>query len=224
MSTMIQDDVVRVGPRGLSGEAGVPARALGLVVFAHGSGSGRGSPRNRFVTTVLHDRRMATLLFDLLTADEALDRRNVFDIDLLAQRVVEVIDWLHEDGAPADLLGPCRRRTSLFGASTGAAAALMAAAERPARVRSVVSRGGRVDLAAPCLAHVRAPTLLIVGAADREVLQLNREAMRGLRCKKRLEVVPGASHLFEEPGALDAVAQLAAHWFVAHSGGAQALA
>jgi putative phosphoribosyl transferase len=193
-----------------------------LVVFAHGSGSGRGSPRNRFVTSVLHEHRMATLLFDLLTEDEALDRSKVFDIDLLAQRVVEVLDWLHDEDVHA--LGNLRRHTSLFGASTGAAAALQAAAARPARVRSVVSRGGRVDLAAPFLPQVRAPTLLIVGGGDRDVLQFNRDAMRTLRCEKRLEVVPGASHLFEEPGALDAVAHLAAHWFVGHGGRAEALA
>jgi putative phosphoribosyl transferase len=224
MGPLIECEATRVGPRGLPGELARPARAQGLVVFAHGSGSGRGSPRNRFVTTVLHEHRMATLLFDLLTEDEALDRAKVFDIDLLAQRVVEVLDWLHDDDVHARVFGNLRRHTSLFGASTGAAAALQAAAARPARVRAVVSRGGRVDLASTCLPQVRAPTLLIVGGADREVLHVNREAMRALRCEKRLEVVPGATHLFEEPGALDAVAHLAAHWFVGHSGRAQALA
>jgi putative phosphoribosyl transferase len=218
MTPMIECDATRVGPRGLRGEWARPARVDGLVVFVHGSGSGRASPRNRFVTTVLHEHGMATLLFDLLTEDEALDRRKVFDIDLLTQRVVEVLDWLLDDGALSSADGAGGRRTSLFGASTGAAAALRAAAERPGRVRSVVSRGGRVDLAAPWLAQVRAPTLLIVGGDDREVLQFNREALRALRCEKRLEVVPGAGHLFEEPGALDAVAHLAADWFALRSG------
>jgi putative phosphoribosyl transferase len=210
----IDRDAVRIGPRGLPGEWAQPAQPLGLVLFAHGSGSSRGSPRNRWVAGVLHDHRLATLLFDLLSDDEARDPRCVFDIALLAQRVVEALDWLR-DGAPAPTLGA--QRVGLFGASTGAAAALRAAVERPGRVGALVSRGGRADLAADDLPRVQAPTLLIVGGADRDVLQLNRAALRALRCEKRLEIVPGATHLFDEPGALDAVAYLAADWFARHS-------
>jgi putative phosphoribosyl transferase len=206
-----ESGAVRVGVRGLPGEWVRPPQAVGWVVFAHGSGSGRGSPRNRFVAGVLHEHRLATLLFDLLGEDEAEDRRKVFDIDLLTRRMVDALDWLREQapGQRCDHVG-------LFGASTGAAAALCAAAERPGRVNAVVSRGGRGDLAAEMLPQVQAPTLLIVGGADREVLQANRGVLRALRCEKRLEVVPGATHLFEEPGALDAVAHLAADWFVGH--------
>jgi putative phosphoribosyl transferase len=188
------------------------------VVFAHGSGSTRSSPRNRFVAKVLQRQRLATLLFDLLGDDEAADRRHVFDIDLLSRRLIEVLDWLLDSGNAIRADGDLgRRRVGLFGASTGAAAALQAAAKRPGRVSAVVSRGGRADLAAASLPHVQAPTLLIVGAADNEVLALNRNAMRELRCEKRLEIIPGATHLFEEPGALDAVAHLAGDWFVRHS-------
>ncbi|HET9977335.1 MAG TPA: alpha/beta fold hydrolase [Burkholderiaceae bacterium] len=203
--------MVRVGHRGLPGEWFRPPQAAGLVVFAHGSGSGRGSPRNRFVAAVLHEHRLATLLFDLLGDDEAQDRRRAFDIDLLTQRLLEALDWLR-----AQALDRASDRVGLFGASTGAAAALRAAAERPGRISAVVSRGGRVDLAAEVLPRVQAPTLLVVGGADRELLQANRDMLRGLHCEKRLEIVPGATHLFEEPGALDAVAHLAADWFVGH--------
>jgi putative phosphoribosyl transferase len=213
MAAVIEQLAVRVGAQGLPGELAWPARAIGLVVFAHGSGSSRGSPRNRFVATVLHEHRLATLLFDLLAEDEAQDRRNVFDIALLARRLVQALDWLrNRDAAPT--LG--QHAVGLFGASTGAAAALQAAALRPGRVSALVSRGGRADLA-PQLARVQAPTMLIVGGADTEVLQLNRAALHELQCEKRLEIVPGASHLFEEPGALDAVAHLAADWFVRHA-------
>lgn len=215
MGAVIEQLGVRVGPQGLPGELAWPVRAIGLVVFAHGSGSSRGSPRNRFVATVLHDHRLATLLFDLLGEDEAQDRSKVFDIALLARRLVEALDWLvGRDAAPA--LG--QHAVGLFGASTGAAAALQAAVERPGRVNAVVSRGGRADLA-PQMTRVQAPTMLIVGGADTEVLQLNRAALHELHCQKRLEIVPGASHLFEEPGALDAVAHLAADWFVRHATG-----
>jgi putative phosphoribosyl transferase len=181
-----------------------------VVVFSHGSGSSRASPRNRFVADVLHGCRLDTLLFDLLTESEADDRSLVFDIDLLGDRVMETLDWLplHPEFD--------HHRVGLFGASTGAAAALLAAAQRPARVAAVVSRGGRPDLAAPWLKRVQAPTLLIVGGNDTEVLQLNRSAARSLTCEKRLEVVPGATHLFEEPGALEAVAHLAGAWFANH--------
>lgn len=201
---------VGLGAMALPGDLGLPAGALGLVVFVHGSGSSRLSPRNRYVARMLQQRRLATLLFDLLTPDEAEDRRCVFDIDLLAERVGETLD---DVGARADL---ATLPVGLFGASTGAAAALRLAAARPSAVAAVVSRGGRPDLALPILDRVRAPTLLIVGGHDRAVLELNREALAALRCPKRLDVVPGATHLFEEPGALEAVAGLAGDWFVAH--------
>jgi dienelactone hydrolase len=188
----------------------VPAGAQGIVLFAHGSGSSRLSPRNRRVATRLHEFGLATLLFDLLDDIEAADRTLVFDIPFLAERLVEAITtvraWPELAGWP---LG-------LFGASTGAGAALWAAAEQPAEVAAVVSRGGRPDLAAPRLAEVRAPTLLIVGALDHEVLRLNRAALAALRAPARLEIVPGATHLFEERGALEQVAELAGAWFAEH--------
>jgi putative phosphoribosyl transferase len=201
---------VRVGPLGLPGELSVGSGSLGLVVFAHGSGSSRLSPRNRLVATALHESALGTLLFDLLSEAEAADRNQVFDIALLASRLCEALDWI--DGQ--DELA--RLRVGLFGASTGAAAALTAAAMRPERVGAVVSRGGRPDLAAEHLARVQAPTLLIVGGEDIEVLRMNQGALRGLRCEKALQVVPGATHLFEEPGTLATVAKLAAHWFAVH--------
>jgi putative phosphoribosyl transferase len=209
MAAMLSREEVRVGPHALPGELARPARAVGLVVFAHGSGSSRCSPRNRFVATVLHEHRLATLLFDLLGEDEANDRRRVFDIALLCRRLLEAIDWL---GERAD----SQRRVGVFGASTGAAAALQAATARPGQVSSLVLRGGRADLATD-IARVQAPTMLIVGGADAEVLQGNRAALQALKCEKRLEIVPGATHLFDEPGALDAVAHLAADWFVRHA-------
>jgi putative phosphoribosyl transferase len=214
------DQAVRIGPLALPGQlAGVPhgnASAAGLVLFAHGSGSGRLSPRNRAVADSLRQERLATLLFDLLTADEADDRAKVFDIDLLAQRLLQAMAWAHEQPALTHLpLG-------LFGASTGAAAALVAAARAPHRVVAVVSRGGRPDLAGEALAQVEASTLLIVGSHDEEVLALNREAKRRLvRCECRLEIVRGATHLFEEAGALEAVARLARAWFKQHLGGGE---
>lgn len=201
---------VQIGPQALEGDLIVPPQARGLVVFAHGSGSSRRSPRNQQVARALNDEDLATLLFDLLQPDEAEDRRNVFDIELLGQRIVEAIDWLDRRPALANLpLG-------LFGASTGAAAALVGAAERPKRVKAVVSRGGRPDLAKDLLRRVTAPTLLIVGGADTEVLGLNREALALLRKPSELAVVPGASHLFEETGALERVTQLAGRWFATH--------
>ena len=196
----------------LAGDLAVPERPTGIVVFAHGSGSSRHSPRNRRVAEALNDEGLATLLVDLLTsAEEAVDRHSGehrFDIDLLARRLVGVIDWV--DGAvPASSLP-----IGLFGASTGAAAALVAAAERPQAVRAVVSRGGRPDLAGPALPLVAVPTLLIVGSADPHVLTLNRQALELLGAReKQLVVVPAATHLFEEPGALEQVARLAAEWF-----------
>lgn len=204
------NEEVKVGPRALDGELVIPPAPAGLVLFAHGSGSSRFSTRNRWVAGVLQRQHLATLLFDLLEEDEAADRRQVFDIALLARRIVQALDWTRQRD---DLSG---LRIGLFGASTGAAAALVAAAARPATVGALVSRGGRPDLAADALDQVQAPTLLIVGGADTEVLELNRLAYRRLACTKRLEVVPRATHLFEEPGALDSVAELAAAWFENH--------
>jgi putative phosphoribosyl transferase len=201
---------VRIGSPGLPAELAWTGHDRGLVVFAHGSGSSRNSPRNRYVAQVMQQHGLASLLFDLLTASEGADRSRVFDIDLLSARMGEALDWLTSRPALADL------SVGLFGASTGAAAALCAAVDHPAQVRAVVSRGGRVDLAGPCLLRLQVPTLLIVGGLDTEVLELNRQALRVLRCNKRLEVVPGARHLFEEAGTLDSVAQLAGAWFANH--------
>lgn len=196
----------------LSGDLAAPrgGRARGVVAFAHGSGSSRLSPRNRQVATVLNEAGFATLLFDLLTPREEVDRANVFDIPLLAQRLVAATHWLRRQPETA------RLALGYFGASTGSAAALLAAAELGAVVGAVVSRGGRPDLAQPRLGEVLAPVLLIVGGADADVLELNREAQRQLRCESELTVVPGATHLFEEPGALDRVAGLAVDWFTRH--------
>ena len=198
----------------LEGMLHVPADSSGVVLFAHGSGSSRHSPRNRFVADELQQAFLATLLTDLLTADEeALDARTGemrFDIELLARRVTAAADWLVEQDATRELpLG-------LFGASTGAAAALVTAAERPRLVRAVVSRGGRPDLAREALARVQAPALLIVGGADTEVLRLNEQAREELRAESELHVVPGASHLFEEAGTLEQVAALARDWCARH--------
>jgi pimeloyl-ACP methyl ester carboxylesterase len=184
--------------------------AQGAVLFAHGSGSSRFSPRNARVAAALHELGLGTLLFDLLTEYEADDRRNVFDIPVLADRLLLATRWLGEQKQAADLpLG-------YFGASTGAAAALVAAAQSERAIGAVVSRGGRPDLAAGALARVRAPTLLIVGGRDTTVLELNRAALGELRCEKELAVVPGATHLFEEPGALEEVTKLAGRWFADH--------
>jgi dienelactone hydrolase len=190
----------------LPGVLTLPPDPIGVVLFAHGSGSSRLSGRNRFVAEALVRANIGTLLFDLLTEPEAQDRKNVFDIPLLAQRLRQATAWVVARPACADL------PIGYFGASTGAAAALVAAAGEPA-VAAVVSRGGRPDLAADALPRVRAPTLLIVGGADIEVLELNRRALARLTAVKRLIVVPGATHLFEEPGTLEAVAQHAVSWF-----------
>jgi putative phosphoribosyl transferase len=191
-----------------------PEGARGVVLFAHGSGSSRHSVRNRFVAGALRGGGLATLLLDLLTPDEeAVDARTAhlrFDIGLLAHRLVAATDWLTANPDTRGL------KIGYFGASTGGGAALVAAAERPDLVAAVVSRGGRPDLAGPSLVHVRAPTLLIVGGRDEPVIGMNREAMRQLRSETRLEIVPGATHLFEEPGALEAVARLAEDWFQRH--------
>lgn len=201
---------VAVGPRRLSGILGVPDGARGLVLFAHGSGSSRLSPRNQFVARELRRAGLGTLLFDLLQVDEEDDREKVFDIELLAERLQEAAEWVRSE--------PQTQRLPLgyFGASTGAAAALVAAARQPAAVGAVVSRGGRPDLAGSYLERVEAPTLLIVGATDAAVLHLNEEALAVLTCPKQLAVVPGATHLFPEPGALEEVARLAAAWFAKH--------
>lgn len=193
----------------LGGELNIPTAATGIVAFAHGSGSSRLSPRNRAVASALNEAGYATLLFDLLTPREEMDRANVFDIPLLASRLVAASSWLSESSASAGL------RLAYFGASTGAAAALTAAAELGDRVFAVISRGGRPDLALN-LGAVSAPTLLIVGGADHQVLELNRAAQRQLRCPSELAVVPNATHLFEEPGALEEVSRLAIDWLQRH--------
>jgi dienelactone hydrolase len=185
----------------------LPGPGAGIVVFAHGSGSSHLSPRNNYVAEKLFDVGLRSLLFDLLTEDEARDRRNVFDIPLLAGRLKAAIDWLE---AEPDTVS---HAVGLFGASTGAAACLLAEGGRPG-VRAIVSRGGRPDLAEAVLAGVKAPTLLIVGGNDPEVLALNRKALAAMHCTKALKVVPGATHLFEEPGTLDAVVSHAGRWFL----------
>ncbi len=209
-STALRSLLVSLPPHGGEGVLRLPAGAAqGLVVFAHGSGSSRLSPRNILVAETLQRAGLATLLFDLLTEREAMHRTNVFDIPLLADRLDQAASWAADSAAARGLpLG-------FFGASTGAAAALVAAAARQ-DVRAVVSRGGRPDLAGDVLGSVAAATLLIVGGRDVEVLALNRAAYRQLRCARRLEVVPGATHLFEEPGTLETVADLARAWFLRH--------
>ncbi|HUA95267.1 MAG TPA: alpha/beta family hydrolase [Acidimicrobiales bacterium] len=201
---------VRAGRVALAGLLDVPPLARAVVVFVHGSGSSRHSPRNQLVARVLREAGLATLLFDLLSPDEEQDRANVFDVGLLAERLIEVTGWVRRhsrlEGLPV----------CYFGASTGAAAALCAAAEPGADIAAVVSRGGRPDLATTRLPAVRAPTLLIVGSRDEVVLELNRAALAALRCESRLVVVEGATHLFEEPGTLDAAAGLARDWFLTH--------
>jgi putative phosphoribosyl transferase len=198
----------------LEGELTVPLHAPGIVLFAHGSGSSRRSPRNRYVAQVLQQAGVGTLLFDLLTErEEAIDSRSGefrFDIELLADRLLQATDWVSEQPQAVG------RRIGYFGASTGAAAALVAAAQRPRELAAVVSRGGRPDLAGSLLPLVQAPTLLIVGGDDTVVLELNRRAMAQLRCEKQLAVVSGATHLFEEPGTLEQAASLASSWFAAH--------
>jgi predicted phosphoribosyltransferase/pimeloyl-ACP methyl ester carboxylesterase len=210
-STGRDDEVtLRIDGIELGGHLNVPVGAFGLVLFAHGSGSSRHSSRNRYVAEVLNRAGLGTFLFDLLTPAEAEDRTNVFDIELLAGRLVAATKALRTDAGTRDLpLG-------YFGASTGAAAALWAAADPRVQVAAVVSRGGRPDLAAPRLANVTAPTLLIVGGRDELVLDLNRRARAAMQCETALRIVPGATHLFEEPGTLDAAAELARDWFVDH--------
>lgn len=212
--------VVPAGDAFLSADLSIPVSARGVVVFAHGSGSGRSSPRNRFVASALREGRLATLLLDLLTPEEErlelATGRLRFDIGFLAGRLLAAVDWVRTRPETAELdLG-------IFGASTGAAAALVVAAERPGIVAAVVSRGGRPDLAGPALPQVRCPTLLIVGGEDHAVLRLNREAFASLDVEKDLLVVPGATHLFEEAGALEEVAGSAREWFVRYLKGGSA--
>jgi putative phosphoribosyl transferase len=201
------EEEIPIGETPLPADLAVPAQPLGWVVFAHGSGSSRLSPRNLQVAAALNQAQIATLLFDLLTREEELDRRNVFDIELLGRRLVAATRWLRSRAEARGL------PIGYFGASTGAAAALVAAAELPDEVSAVVSRGGRPDLAGERLGDIRAPTLLIVGSADSFVLEVNQDAATRLTCRNELAVVPGATHLFEEPGALEQVASLAAAWF-----------
>ena len=212
----IEERLVQVpaGAVTLEGNLTLPQDSQAVVLFAHGSASSRHSPRNRYVARMLNEAKLATLLIDLLTPhEEVIDERTAqlrFDIDLLAERLVDTTDWLTQYPDTKYL------RIGYFGASTGAAAALVAAAERPDQVHAIVSRGGRPDLAGPALPRVRAPTLLIVGGNDVQVIELNRLALAQLRSEKQLVIIPGATHLFEEPGALDKVAWLAREWFQRH--------
>jgi putative phosphoribosyl transferase len=201
---------IKAGRRTVHGILRLPDEPRGMVAFAHGSGSGRFSPRNQFVARVLENAGLGTLLIDLLEDDETQDRRNVFDIELPADRLAAAANWLGADSLTNDL------RLGYFGASTGAAAALVAAARQPESATAIVSRGGRPDLAMADLPGVVAPTLLLVGSRDVEVHGLNRQALARLRCSKELVVIPGATHLFEEPGALEQVASLAEQWFLRH--------
>jgi dienelactone hydrolase len=216
MAKAVTAEPVRLalGPVAVDGDLRVPERATGFVIFAHGSGSSRFSRRNRAVARVLEHAGFGTLLLDLLTQDEEMeDERTAeyrFDIPLLAERVVGAVDWAQARSDVRQL------PIALFGASTGAAAALIAAAARPTVTRAVISRGGRPDLAADALEHVEAPTLLIVGGDDEPVIDMNRDAMRRMRALVTLEIVPGATHLFEEPGALEQVTRLATAWCRRH--------
>ncbi|WP_321112610.1 dienelactone hydrolase family protein [Halorussus salinisoli] len=207
-----EENIVHVPVDGveLEGDLRVPADASGLVVFAHGSGSSRHSPRNNYVAEVLRSRGLGTFLFDLLTEEEDRSRENRFDIPLLTDRLVAVTDWLEEHDATSDLAH------GYFGSSTGAAAALRATARRGSDVEAVVSRGGRVDMASEHLGDVRAATLFVVGGEDTDVLELNRDAFGELDCEKELAVVEGAGHLFEGEGELEEVSELAADWFADH--------
>ena len=201
---------VAVGQLRLAGDVCVPAGTKALVVFAHGSGSSRLSPRNTAVAKALSEQGIATLLFDLLSADEELDRTNVFDIPLLAERLVDVVGWIGDQREFAGL------KLGFFGASTGAAAALVAAAQLGAQIGGIVSRGGRPDLAGAALEKVSAPTLLIVGGRDSGVIELNQSAYARLNCRKSIEIVPGATHLFPESGAMETVTSLAGQWFTTY--------
>jgi putative phosphoribosyl transferase len=208
---------IPAGRATLAGNLNIPMSATALVLFAHGSGSSRHSPRNQFVARTLNDTGLATLLFDLLTPEEELvDTRTAklrFDIDLLAKRLIHATEWAKRQEQTRDL------RIGYFGSSTGGSAALVAAAKLPDDVDAVVSRGGRPDLAGAALPRVQAPTLLIVGGQDDIVIELNEQARDQMRCEVKLEIIPGATHLFEEPGALEQVAKLASDWFLLHVAG-----
>ena len=209
-----QEVEIKAGSLLLNGELNVPANATGIVLFAHGSGSSRHSPRNQYVATVIRNAGVGTLLFDLLTREEEVidnyTREFRFDINLLARRLVAATNWLAQQNESS------RLRPGYFGASTGGGAALVAAAALGERVGAVVSRGGRPDLAGEALNDVKAATLLIVGGFDGPVIKMNQEAYEQLRCVKDLKIIPGATHLFEEPGKLEEVARLAANWFLNH--------
>lgn len=210
MANVLENETLQIGAAGLLGDLATPPHPLGMVLFVHGSGSSRKSPRNRGVASVLNQHHLATLLFDLLTYEEAQDPSNVYDIELLARRTLDAMRWVDRH------IGARRYPIGLFGASTGGAAALVASVQYGGQVKAVVSRGGRPDLAADWLPKVTAPTLLIVGGLDAQVLSLNQQAMRLLTSDKRLEQVPGAGHLFGEPGALSCMASFAANWFEKH--------
>jgi putative phosphoribosyl transferase len=220
-SPSIDEQLVRVSTAGvtLEGDLSVPAGATGIVLFAHGSGSSRFSSRNRYVAQFLRETGLGTLLIDLLTApEEAIDDRTRhlrFDIEMLGERLVGAAEWLSQNATTRNL------RIGMFGASTGAGAALVAAAEKPKLVAAVVSRGGRPDLAGSALPHVQAPTLLIVGSRDTPVIEMNQTAYDLMTCERRFEIVPGATHLFEEPGTLEIAARLARDWFMRYLGGAE---
>ena len=201
---------ITTGKLTLEGILGLPAESYGVIVFAHGSGSGRFSPRNKFVARHLQQLNFATLLLDLLLPDEANNRRKVFDIELLADRLLLAKAWLEQEKHTKEL------RIGYFGASTGAGAALQAAAREPSNLNAIVSRGGRPDLAEPYLASVMAPTLLLVGGCDEPVIEMNQAAYKVLTCVKKMIVVPGATHLFEEPGTLEQVGAHASSWFLQH--------
>ena len=208
---------IQLGTVKLEGNLSIPADSVGIVLFVHGSGSGRMSPRNRFVARTFNQKGIATLLFDLLTREEEkVDMQTAhlrFDISLLSQRLVDTTDWLLKNSKISKL------NVGYFGASTGAAAALVAAAERPDIIKAVVSRGGRPDLAGSSLSHVKCPTLLLVGGYDDVVIDLNKEAMAQMTSKKKLIIIPEATHLFEESGKLEEVAQHASNWFLQYIGG-----
>ncbi len=201
---------IQAGEARLEGGLSIPPGAQGIVIFAHGSGSSRFSPRNRFVAAVLRQGELGTLLLDLLEEWESDDRQKVFDIDLLAERLIGATAWAASNDETKDLA------VGYFGASTGAAAALEAASKCDDRIRAIVSRGGRPDLAMPYLPEVKAPTLLIVGGNDWPVISMNQEAFDALLGEKEMQIIPGATHLFEEPGALEEVARLARDWFAKH--------
>jgi putative phosphoribosyl transferase len=208
---------IEAGPATLAGNLSIPDNAAALVLFVHGSGSSRHSPRNQFVARTLNKTGLATLLFDLLTPQEELiDSRTAehrFNIGLLSERLVHATDWAKQQQSTRNL------RIGYFGSSTGAAAALVAAAQLPDDVGAIVSRGGRPDLAGEALPKVKAPTLLIVGGDDDVVIELNEKARAQMRCEVKIEIVPGATHLFEEPGTLERVADLASDWFLLHAAG-----